>query len=58
MAKLGRKRTCALVVKGVEIPSDYSGVIYISVGDSDAWKFQLAKEFKAAGLLIDLNKIF
>jgi predicted nucleotide-binding protein len=57
MGRLGRKRTCALVVKGVEIPTDYSGVVYIPIDEEDAWKFKLAKEFQAAGLAIDMNKI-
>lgn len=57
LGKLGRKRTCALLVEGVEIPSDYSGVLYISMDSSGGWKFHLAKELKAAGLPIDLNKL-
>jgi hypothetical protein len=57
MGRLGRKRTCALVVEGVEIPSDYSGVVYIPIDSSDAWKFLLARELRAAGLPIDMNKI-
>lgn len=57
MGRLGRRRTCALVVEGVEIPTDYSGVVYIKIDEADAWKFKLAKEFKAAGLAIDMNKI-
>ena len=57
LGRLGRKRTCALLVKEVEIPSDYSGVVYIPIDEEDAWKFKLAKEFQAAGLAIDMNKI-
>jgi predicted nucleotide-binding protein len=56
IAKLGRRRTCALVVKGLEIPSDYSGVVYITIDDAEAWKFHLARELKAAGLPVDINK--
>jgi predicted nucleotide-binding protein len=56
IAKLGRRRTCALVVQGVEIPSDYSGVIYITIDDAEAWKFHLARELKAVGLPVDINK--
>jgi hypothetical protein len=57
MGRLGRKRTCALVVEDVEIPSDYSGVVYIQIDKGDAWKFHLTKELRAAGLPIDLNKV-
>jgi len=57
LAKLGRRRTCALVVEGVEIPSDYSGVVYIPIDEEGGWKFHLAKELKAAGLPMDLNRL-
>jgi len=57
LGRLGRRRTCALVVKGVEIPSDYSGVLYIPIDKGDGWKFHLARELKAAGLPVDLNQL-
>jgi len=57
IGRLGRQRTCALVVEGVEIPSDYSGVLYIPLSKTDEWKFLLARELRAAGLPIDMNKI-
>lgn len=57
IAKLGRNRVCALLMEGVEKPSDYDGVLYTQVDDSGAWQLKLAKELKAAGLNIDLNKI-
>ena len=30
IGKLSRKRVCALYIDGVEIPSDYSGVLFIT----------------------------
>jgi predicted nucleotide-binding protein len=57
MGKLGRMRTCALIVEGVEIPTDYSGVIYILIDENDAWKFKLAKELRAVGLPINMNRV-
>lgn len=54
---LGRRTTCALLVEGVEVPSDYSGVVYIRLDEESAWKFRLAKELRAAGLPVDLNKL-
>lgn len=57
LAKLGRKKTCALVAEGVEIPSDYSGVVYVKIKDSDSWKYSLAKELQAAGLPIDISRV-
>jgi predicted nucleotide-binding protein len=55
IGKLGRNRVCALYAKGVEIPSDYSGVIYLELDDRGAWRLELAKELKAAQLPIDMN---
>jgi predicted nucleotide-binding protein len=55
-AKLGRARVCALVEPNIESPSDYSGVVYIPLGPGEGWHLPLAKELKAAGLDVDLNK--
>lgn len=52
VAKLGRDKVIALVDHGVEIPGDLSGVIYISMQDSD-WKVQVMKELRSAGLQVD-----
>lgn len=52
---LGRERVCALKVEGVEVPSDFSGVLYVPFDSSEIWKLQLAKEIKAANIQIDLN---
>ena len=57
LAKLGRSRVCALYEKGVEIPSDYQGVLFIEIDERGRWKFDLAQEMKAAGLQIDLNEV-
>lgn len=52
---IGRGRVCPLYESGVELPSDYLGIAYVSlVGD---WQLQLARELKAAGFPIDINKI-
>lgn len=56
IGKLGRKRVCVLYKDDVEIPSDYSGVIYIKLDDLGGWKLQLAQEMKNIGLDIDINK--
>ncbi|WP_462248364.1 TIR domain-containing protein [Ekhidna sp.] len=58
LGKIGREKVVALheTVKNFEFPSDYSGVLYIPYGDN--WKVDLAKELKAAGFQIDMNKIF
>jgi predicted nucleotide-binding protein len=54
-AKLGRSRISVLYEEGVEIPSDFSGILYIPIDSEGAWRFKLAKELKTAGLKIDLN---
>lgn len=53
--KLGRKHVCALVKRDIEKPSDYDGVIYISMADGEGWKLELARELHAAGLTIDMG---
>ena len=57
IGKLGRERVCALCEENVEIPSDYSGVLYIAIDKSGAWKIQLAKELKHAGITIDMSRL-
>jgi predicted nucleotide-binding protein len=56
IAKLGRSKVCALVKDNVEHPSDLNGVVYKPMDNGKAWELQLAKELKAAGFDIDLNK--
>lgn len=57
MGKISRKRVCVLYEKGVELPSDYYGVVYIEIDNGGAWRYALAKELKGAGLEVDLNKL-
>ena len=57
LGKLGRRRVCALIEDEVEIPSDYSGVIYIPIDADGAWRYQLGKELRTAGLPADLNEL-
>jgi predicted nucleotide-binding protein len=56
LGRLGRSRVCALYREGVEIPSDYSGVLYLKLDPEGGWRLQLAKELRAAGLPVDMNK--
>ncbi len=56
IGKLGRKNVAALVKGDIEKPNDISGVVYISMED-EGWKYNLAKELKAAGYDVDMNKI-
>lgn len=58
VGKLGRSRVCALYDQTVELPSDIVGVAYVALDGAGAWKFELAKELKAAGYNFDGNKLF
>lgn len=55
VGRLSRNRVCALYRVGVEIPSDYSGVIYEQLDEKGAWRLALARELRAAGLPVDMN---
>lgn len=57
IGKIGRENVISLFRQEVEIPSDYSGVIYIKYDKTSAWKLLLSKELKTIGFEIDLNKI-
>jgi predicted nucleotide-binding protein len=54
IGRLGRERVCGLVKGDVEIPSDYDGVVYISLDDG-AWRSELIRELKASGIEVDAN---
>ncbi len=56
LGKIGRKRVRVLN-KGIEMPSVYRGVEYVSMDPKGAWRVNLAKEISHAGLRVDLNKI-
>lgn len=53
---LGREKVCALKKGGLEIPSDFAGVVWTSM-DSDGWKQALSLELQDAGYEIDWNKV-
>lgn len=56
IGRLGRDRVCALKRGDVEIPSDFVGVVWVAM-DGNGWKFDLARELKAAGYSVDLNLV-
>ena len=57
LGRLGRDRVAALYAPSVEMPTDYSGVLFVPYDDHGVWALHLAKEMKAAGLPADLNKL-
>ena len=56
LGRLGRERVCALTKGNVELPSDYDGVVYISLDDG-GWKMDLIRELKNAGFDVDANRV-
>jgi len=57
VAKLGRKKVCTLYVEGVELPSDYHGVLYVPYDQSGAWRSKLVTELSAAGIEMDSEAV-
>lgn len=55
LGRLGRPRVCAIMRGDVEVPSDFSGVVYTPFSSDEGWKIKLARELKSAGLEVDLN---
>jgi len=53
--KLGRNKVCGLFKKGVEVPSDFHGVLFIELDDPGAWKAKLAQELVQASMKINLQ---
>jgi predicted nucleotide-binding protein len=51
---LGPEHVAALVKGDIERPSDFDGVVYISL-DNGGWKADLTRELEAAGYPIDWN---
>ena len=54
---LGRKRVCAVREKGVEMPSDLHGLVYIEYDPAGSWKHLVAKEINSAGIKVDFSKL-
>lgn len=55
VALIGREKVCALKVGEMELPSDYDGVLWIDMDPRGAWKQEVAREMRAAGLDVDLE---
>jgi len=56
LGRLGRERVFALYEDGVEIPSDYQGVVFEPLDKKGNWKFSVAKELKAV-FDVDMNEL-
>jgi predicted nucleotide-binding protein len=55
--RLGRRRVCALHKGNVELPSDYLGIVYVDMDPLGSWHLSVARELRAAGFSVDMNKI-
>jgi predicted nucleotide-binding protein len=53
-----RSNVAILYERGVERPSDIGGLLFIEYDSGDGWKFKLAKEMRASGLSVDMNKLY
>jgi DNA-binding NarL/FixJ family response regulator len=59
-AKLGRKKVVALCKDQdgeLEMPSNYSGILYLPMDSTGGWKMRLAEEMAEANFEIDLNQV-
>lgn len=59
IGKLSRERVIALYMQDPEfdMPSDYSGVLFVPYDAAGRWQFDLLKELKSAGYDVDANKL-
>lgn len=57
IGKLSREKVAAFVKGDVETPGDISGVVYTEMDSLGAWKQELARDMKAAGLDVDFNNL-
>jgi predicted nucleotide-binding protein len=57
IGKFGTPRVAALIVPGVEKPSDFDGICWINFGRGTNWKTELARELKDAGVPFDSDAI-
>jgi predicted nucleotide-binding protein len=56
MGRFAGKRVYALHEEGLELPSDYQGLVFIPYDAAGIWKLLIARAMKTANIEIDLNK--
>ena len=57
MGRLRPDQIVAIYQDGVELPSDYQGKLFVPFDDEGAWRLHLAREIRASGISIDMNRI-
>jgi len=55
LGRLGRKNLCMLHPEGAQAPPDSEGIACVALDTRGAWRFDLARAMKGAGLPVDLN---
>lgn len=55
LGRLGRKNICMLHREGAEAPPDSEGIACVALDTRGAWRFDLARAMKGAGVPVDLN---
>jgi predicted nucleotide-binding protein len=55
--KLGRERVVPLYREDVEIPSDFSGVLYPPYDSGGAWPYKLARELRESGYRVSSDDL-
>lgn len=55
LSHLGQSRVCAIKSPGLETPSDFDGIVYISMDTDGGWKSNLLRELRAAELPVTLS---
>ena len=48
LAHLGQEKVCALITPDLETPSDFDGIVYISMDSDGSWEVELLRELRAA----------
>lgn len=56
IGKIGRGRVTALIKGDLELPNDYSGVVYVNHDERGAWKNEIGRELEHAGYKMDFMK--
>ncbi len=57
LGKLGRENVLSLYKGNVEIPSDYSGVLYTPYDSGGSWPYKLTKELKESGYNVSADTL-
>lgn len=57
IGRIGRDNVFVLLAHGIDLPSDFKGVRYTLIDDTDGWQMTTARNLKDSGLDIDVNDL-